>query len=192
MGKLHKSLSVPASSEGGLTCFLADLLYSSGLSLSAAARRIGKARTTLIRWKDNTAEEFEFETLARLCALFVYPGTADTSSAEPTHIPISLLLEYQPRTDQEKSRTIPVVQTLPVLPANTGRHQIICTLLARLNEEDSSYQTLARQLKTIQAETLSDLGRSRTSAISRHTLTLLCEHYGSIDRLFVFDPRALP
>jgi hypothetical protein len=187
MSESHDGPSTPG--EGSLTCFLADLLYSSGLSLSAAAGRIRKARSTLIRWRDNTAAEFEFETLARLCALFVYPGSSAPGSTSP--ISLSLLLECQPRTGQEKLRTIPVVQALPALPANTGRHQIICTLLARLDEEGSSYQALARQLKTIQAETLSDLARNRTSAISRRTLTRLCEHYGSIDRLFVFDPSVL-
>jgi DNA-binding Xre family transcriptional regulator len=182
--------------EGTVVCFLDDLLHSSHLSLNALADRLGKSRSGLFRWQKNHAKEFEFDTLARLCAIFVFQDQAAAEQNVVRSIPLALVIDYQgvspgedghtalaPGSSTFPSRLIPVVAALPALPEQYGK--IACHLKTLMEGEQLTFKELGEQTG-LRKETLSKIARGKTRSISRQALVALCQRYGGIDQLFSY------
>jgi len=182
--------------EGTVVCFLDDLLHSSHLSLYALANRLGKSRSGLFRWQKNRAQEFEFDTLARLCAIFVFQDQTVAEQNVVRSIPPALVIDYQrgstgsnsqgalaPRSSTFPSRLIPVVSALPALPEHYGK--ITCHLKTLMEKEQLTFKELG-ELTGLRKETLSKIARGKTRSISRQALVALCQRYGGMDQLFTY------
>jgi hypothetical protein len=187
-----------------LVCSVSDLLYISNLSMTELALRIGKQPKDLLGWVHNTIQVFDFEMLARLCAIFTFPDRSGTLHP----LPPSLLLELRtPAIQQEirfvfstdsdghlrplalPVRTIPQVSALERLP-EPFQGQIVCHLHMLMQSEALTYAQLSREMRAsgnyIGVGTLSELARGKTESIWRPTLLALCNRFGGVSRLFSY------
>lgn len=168
------SPSAPVLQVGRVVSHLKELLDANGLSVRQLADRLGVADLRpLYGLRNNTARAYDFALLARVCALFDL-------------LPLETLLEYvpkgaEPETHYQK-RTV-----LLALPCPYGGIRSLI-LEHRGDLATMQYFEQVGDETALHWSTISNLANYRSKAVRSSTLAALCQHFGGIAHVYVYDP----
>jgi DNA-binding Xre family transcriptional regulator len=192
------TFTAPTMRAGHIVSHLKELLAANGLSIPQLRERIGiPYNRTLYELANSTAGEYDFDILARVCAIF-------------DNLPLGMLLEFVPE-GQQASAHFQQRTVLQVLPPSYGG--IRCLLMERKQEFTSAKQQVAatqeQQRKKHQSrrpkkvrftweemvedternkDTVVNLAYHRVGAVRARTLFELASLLGGVDRVFTYDP----
>jgi DNA-binding Xre family transcriptional regulator len=171
----HVVSALPDSGGVQIVSHLRELLVVHNLSVRQLATRIALPDPRrLYELRNNEAITYEFDILARLCAIFGF-------------LPLQALLEYVPAGGQPTPR-FQQYDLLAELPATYGG--ICCHLLEHRGTlvPTRYFQHLAEQTR-LHWTTLAKLSRYESCEIRITTLRALASHFEGLESIFTYDPQ---
>jgi DNA-binding Xre family transcriptional regulator len=168
------SASFSTRQEGRVVSHLKELLDANDLSVPQLAARLGVADLRpLYALRNNTVRAFDFDLLARICAIFDV-------------LPLATLLEYVPLGAEPEARYVrrDIEATLPCPYGG-----IRCLILEHRNGTTTTqyFEQLADEME-LHWSTLAKLANYHSKAVRASTLATLCQHLGGIAQVYVYDP----